>query len=304
MKDLPTRLAEYIAARSPIDGKPFSQADFGREIGYSAGQISRYLNGKFIGNLSKLESVIEDVLKSAATRQAEALAIFETNVTLMVNATLERIRRTNDVGLIFGPAGVGKTCGIVLYLKVNLSAILLTATRWNRDAGGIQNLLFSAVETRGYDNRTPRMDFVTRKLKDSNRLLIVDNAQRLTTGALEVLFDLHDATGIGIAFVGNPEVLDSIRKSDQQFSRIGIKKEVQIDKPAKVAEKMVELSGANGHADALTDLAEQVVSQKGHLRALKKQLRLGKEIAAETALGAVDSFRAAHGQLVRDYQLD
>lgn len=300
---LPDRLRSYITAHPPIDGKPFSNADAAREFGYSASMVSKFLSGKLEGDTTRFQNVIEDILKSAAARQQENLTLFETNVSRTVNATLERIRSNNSVGVISGPAGVGKTCGIILYLQVYPSAIFITAARWQRDATALAGLLFAAVETSGYDNRTPRMDFVARKLKDSNRLLIVDNAHRLTIGALELLFDFHDQTGVGIALIGNPAVLDNIRKNDQQYSRCAIKKEITLEKPAKVAAEMLRVSFPDA-SDDLRDLSEQVVSNRGHLRALKHQIRLAKQIGEEVSTDAVTAFRSAHTQLIRDYQLD
>jgi DNA transposition AAA+ family ATPase len=58
-------------------------------------------------------------------------------------------------------------------------------------------------------------------LRGTERLIVVDNANRLHFHSFQWLMDFHDATLVPIAFVGNPEVLDILRRSDQLFSRIG-----------------------------------------------------------------------------------
>lgn len=316
------RLAAYIKTHPPVDNgdgtfRIFSNADAGRELGYSTSMVSKYLNDKLDGDTSAFESTVEDVLKTAAERRGEEQTLFPTHVTQLVRMTLERIRRTNDFGLVCGPAGVGKTSSLVLYQRDNPSSIVLTGTRWKRDAGGMQNLLFAAVETHGYDGFSPRMDYVSKKLRDSNRLVIVDNAHRLTIGALELLFDLHDEAGFGLALVGNEEVLDTIRQSDQLYSRIGTKQPVFVaaqDKKSEIkgaatfdqtVRRLVEIHapGSNGSTDDLVDLGLVVAGQKGHFRALKKRLRLARDLS-DAGMKWVPAFKAAHQQLIHDYELD
>jgi hypothetical protein len=134
----------------------------------------------------------------------------------------------------------------------------------------------------------------------------VDNAHRLTGGSREWLFDFHDRTRCPIALVGNPEILQSIRRNDQQFSRIGVNKEITLNRKQvrEYARKMLEAK-VEKPQDGLLDLAAAVVEQRGHLRALRKQLDLMLDLAASKAFAGdqVKAFQEAHKQLVRDYDL-
>jgi hypothetical protein len=64
------------------------------------------------------------------------------------------------------------------------------------------------------------------------------------------------------------------------------------------------LPAAAGDA-ALLKQATKVVAERGHLRALRKQLGLTRDLmeAPQFAGQAVKAFAAAHTQLIRDYKL-
>jgi hypothetical protein len=167
--------------------------------------------------------------------------------------------------------------------------------------------LFAAVENRAWKrNNESRGEFLTGRFKGSRRLVVVDNAQRLTAGARQWLFDFHDATGCPIALLGNPEILDKIRLSDQQFSRVGLRREIKGGDARGDAGSMVRLHWPEVAEDAaLLALAVSVVKGRGHLRALKKQLLLARDIFTNGDFAApADAFRAAHTQLIRDYKLE
>jgi DNA transposition AAA+ family ATPase len=85
-------------------------------IGKSVTAISRYMSGKPEGDVAELEARIEDYLRGEAKRRAIDIPAFDTPATGMFAALAEQIRKTGDVGLITGPAGIGKTKAIELYM--------------------------------------------------------------------------------------------------------------------------------------------------------------------------------------------
>ena len=65
-----------------------------------------------------------------------------------------------------------------------------------------------------------------RRLKGSDRLLIVDEAEQLPYKSLELIRRLHDKAGIGILLVGMPKLLGNLTgirgEYAQLYSRVGI----------------------------------------------------------------------------------
>lgn len=279
-----------------------SNSDLATELGTSSTRVSKYLNGKPEGEVETLEAAIEDVLRNAPRRRAVKISAFETPAVRRLRTTCEIIRKTNDIGLIHSPAGLGKSCAAQLYQAENGASLLLTLTKWNAGAGGLAAGLLALMETRGKRRDERRDEWLIGRLARSNRLLIIDNAHRLTASGRQWVFDFHDATGIPVALVGNPEVLDAIRENDQQFSRIGIVRSIDATEHEAVARAMLERIFPEG-LDKLLPLAIEVVSRRGHLRALRKHLVLLPEFLPAARGDVAKAFRMAHTQLVSEYHL-
>lgn len=299
-------LAAYRDSFTP----PLSLTQLGRELGINSSHISKYLGGKPECDVVRLEATIEDVIKSAALRRTDRATLFETPASRSIHSACELIRKTNDVGLIHGAAGLGKSHGVALYAAQNPSALVLTLNKWSGQADGLAAALATQMETRGKTPGVRRADWLVERLRGSNRLLLLDNAHRLTCGALQWLFDFYDAcevahegTGLAIALVGNPEVLERIRQNDQQFSRIGLLREVRSADTRALAAAMLQRLCPE-HAEALHDLAERVVGQPGHLRALKKHLLLMRELLPAAKGDPRKAFLMTHTQVVSDYTLE
>lgn len=299
-EELRAKLDEYRL------GNKKTMTGLGQELGVSSTRVNKYLTGKPEGNVPELEARIADMLKSAGSRTTMNVEPFETSATQLIRATFEQARKTNDVALIVGPAGIGKTISKDMYCADNPTTLGVSVPRWLRHEGGVVALMFDACDTRDWDGCTARAVYMTRRLKGSNRLIIIDNAQRMTAGAREWLFDFHDETGCPIAMIGNPEVLQAIRRCDQHFSRVGIYQEVSLS-PKKIKDYAKALVDAlvKKPVDGLYDLAVAVAEERGHLRALRKQLLLMLDLCESSAFEGdqLRAFHAAHTKLVRDYQL-
>jgi hypothetical protein len=302
-EDLRKKLDEY---RTTGRERPMTMSALGRELGVSSTRVNKYLTGKPEGNVAELEARVADMLKAASRRQVTDVTPFQSNVTATLHTIFELVRKTNDVGLVSGPAGIGKSVAIRMYCDANPTAIAICIPRWQRTDSGLVALLFAGCDTTSWDQKTPRGTYMAARLRNSNRLILVDNAHRLTAGAREWLFDFYDETGCPIVLLGNPEILDAIRRNDQQFSRIGIHQKVELD-PKKVREYAKNMIAAlvPEPQDGLLDLAVEVAQQRGHLRALKKQLLLSQDLAGTATYDGdqLRAFAAAHSKLVRDYEL-
>lgn len=286
--------------------KPLTMTAMATELGVSSTRVCKYLAGKPEGDVTDMEARVADLLKAAKRRSVIDVTPFETNVTQIIHATLELVRKTNDVGLIAGPAGIGKSIAARSYHETKPTSIWVTMPRWQRSDAGLVGLLFDACETRSWSHNTPRANWLCDHLSGSNRLIIIDNAQRMTAGAREWIFDLHDATACPVALVANPELLAAIRGNDQQFSRVGIYQQVALA-PKQIrdyAKRLVDALVPNADG-GLHDFAAAVAEERGHLRALKKQLLLMLDLVQAKHYGGdqVKAFQDAHTKLVRDYQL-
>jgi DNA transposition AAA+ family ATPase len=280
-----------------------------RQLGTNATQVSKYRSGKPEGDVDRLEGLIADALKNESRRREASHELFATAISRQLAGVLETIRETNDFALISGDAGIGKSAGIDLYVRDNPTTVAVTVKVWCRNPGDVEGLIFHALANQGWRRDRKRADFLVGKLKGSNRLVIVDNAHRLTELGLAWLFDFHDATGCPIALVGNPEILERIRRNDQMFSRIGTFSPLKLvrNQAREIARRIVQQLAPSA-GDELDDLVEAIGQEQGHFRAVRKEVLLARKVrengkAKDGQLSWATALQAAHTQLVRGYAL-
>ena len=273
-------------------------------------RLSKYLHGKPDVDPRGLEARARDLLRAAARRRAADVPTFATNVLEEFDDTVEQIRVTNDLGVATGPAGIGKTVAATRYAADHGAAIMVTVTAMSGTASGVCNLIFRAIDDGSYNYKSSRAEYVIDRLSGMDWPIIVDQAQLLKASGREFLVNLWDATRCPMCLVGNPEILDSFRKNDQHFSRIGIWAKLALADAESAARKTVDSVLGAGQPEELYDMAAAVAARKGggYLRALNKQLMLASDMMASELFRAAGgdiskAFQCAHRKLVRDYSL-
>jgi len=296
-EDLRARLAVYQEAENLTNG------ELAKQLNVGATQVSKYLNKHPEGDVDTLEAAAEDVLSAASRRRAVAnLALFPTSVSRRVAVALETIRRTNDVGLIVGPAGAGKSCAVELYARANPATIIVTASRWNATACGLIRLVFDALESRSWKGNESKASWIEARLRGSNRLLCIDNAHRLSMSGREFVFDFHDSTRIPIALIGNESIERDLSACDQHSSRIGLVKRVDCDDSMHVAKSLARQLLPSAEETA-ADLIAKVAASKGRARAAKKHLLLAHDLLEGCNGDARQAIKAANLCLLSDVRL-
>lgn len=276
-----------------------------KDLGYSTATLSRYLAGKPEGDVTKLEAMIDDYVQNWGKRRDTRAALFHTAVSRDVATALITILETNDIGLITGPAGYGKTCGCKLFVAENPRATLITMmSNLRNNPRAIIRALWEAGGTRHAHGRS-QLDHILGKYAGTDRIIIIDNAHKLSRAGLAFIFDLHDETGSPIALVGNQEIIPRIQQNDQQFSRIGVHWQVSLpENDIEVPAKRIISQFFPDAIEPLYKLSRQVVRNEGHLRALTKQLRLAQKMhKGNGGISPTVAFKDAHQMLVRNYNL-
>jgi DNA transposition AAA+ family ATPase len=282
--------------------------ELSKKVGLDASRVSHWLRGHPDQDCQRLERRMRDVLRQFARREIVASSRCSTNVVSGVAATIEQIRKTGDVGLISGPAGIGKTLAIEAYRtsEDGQTALSIMVMSWRATRDGVVAALIEALENSGrqWPGTVSYAAWIADALRGSDRPVLVDNAHLLRASGREYLFNLHDETGIPICLIGNPEILVAIKKNDQHHSRIGIHRRMALADVRAVAAHVTRAVFPDAD-ETLIDLAAAVAAREGHLRALSKQLLLARDFATQPAFKAnpVAAFRAAHTTLVRDYAL-
>jgi len=270
--------------------------------GTNSGAICRYLDGHPVGNVQLLEAKIVSALDTYASLSVAEHGFYESAMTSEVAEGIGMIVRMRDIGLIDGPAGIGKSVGIALYCSGNPLALSISLTQGTGSARGIQDHIFSILGARGEYTGGSRQAFIFERLAGTGRPLLIDNAQRINPSGIRYLMDLWDRTRIPVAAVGNPEFLKLVKACDQHYSRSGYHVSVDPDESScrDIARRMAcEIIGREA-ADEIRPLLNKVATHEGYLRAAFKHLQITRQwLATPVYAGKPElAFRDAHGALI------
>jgi DNA transposition AAA+ family ATPase len=160
----------------------------------------------------------------------------------------DTVRKHRYVGLCFGAAGVGKTLSARRYAKWDLAEPLLVGwgprhpsdTKVEAAVAGHRTVFYTPAvccpfrqlreeiarlvthaDVCIHEHLFREERFRTGGIPNLTELLIVDEAERLTTTALEHLRDVFDRTGIGVILIGMPGMEKRLSRYPQLYSRVG-----------------------------------------------------------------------------------
>lgn len=299
-KNLATALLDYRQAQG------LTNPALGKMFGVSPTFISKYLNDKLDHDPKDFDKRAWNTLTSFQARLEIATNLFETSVTRNIAGRIDMARRISDLLLIVGPAGEGKTCGARLYVEHNPGAIYLELACFQRSDRKVAGAIFDQLERRkDWKGNTGRAEFLFEQLKGSGRVIIIDEAHMLDASGRQFLFNLNRDTGCAVVLIGNPEILDKIRRNSQHFSRTGVKGEPLLtDKEIPAAAlRVAEQFSSPEFAAEVSDLVAFIGLKPGRLRSVRKTVILAFELAQKNSFEPRKALREAHRNLPRDYAL-
>lgn len=208
-----------------------NQTTVAKELDISSSRMSSFLSGTY----KTPHTVIPKVQELLQMREKKKVApkepeYRETSISMTVLNTIKYCHVQGKVGVVYGDAGIGKTMAFNQYLKENSLAVGITISPTYASITGVNELLGEQLGVRERVARKITKEIVT-KLKGSGRVIIIDEAQLLTTRTLNHLRCLSDESGVGLCLIGNLEVYTRLKgtgKADfaQLFSRLGMAKPV------------------------------------------------------------------------------
>ncbi len=270
--------------REILQSEGLKQTEVARETGLAYGTFTAWLSGTYAGaNEDKAEAVAKWVdaraeKKRLALQLPATPGFIETPTAGRILALLQYCQHAPDIGVIAGGAGIGKTTTIEEYQRRMPNVFIVTAEPVMSSAS---NYLVELSSVLGLPEVTPQKmsGAIKRKLKGAGALIIVDEAQHLSTSTLNQARALHDSSGCGLVFCGNETVYsrmgDGRAEFAQLFSRVGMKVTRQRPQPDDVA-ALVRAWGL----DVDLKLPKAIAQKPGALRGLTKTIRLAHVVAA------------------------
>ena len=297
------RLPLLDRVRGLMERRSLSQARVATEIGASATTLSQWLNGKYPGDVPALETKLEQWL-AAQDRHDAAAGLLPSRPNFFRSPTAEKIlavfsyaQMMGDVVCVYGHPGVGKTKSLQQYRDANPSVWVATISPNSASLGAALEEVGDAVGVREIGRRKLARA-IRRRVEGSRGLLIVDEAQHLSVAALEELRSIHDATGVGLAFVGNPDVYARLTGGErslrfaQLYSRVGMRLFLKGATLGDVR-ALAAAWGVKGSEEIA--LLREVSEEPGALRAVSKVLVLAAMVGGGSL--TPETLRQARGNL-------
>ncbi len=224
-------------AKSYLEHKKTSQAQFASAVGVSESTMSRWLKNDYpnmdsVGN--KVRTFLEKEELREQSTEMGSIDFVMTNISKNIWGVLDYSRLQKTLGIIYGDAGIGKTKTAREWAKDKNDVVMITATPAFGNQKPFLKLLARALKT----NRTGTVDDiyldVLDKLESRDMTILIDEAQHLTVKTLEAIRSINDSTGTAIVLIGNEVVYSKMMGKQQAefaqlFSRIGMRSSLSVD---------------------------------------------------------------------------
>lgn len=213
-----------------------SQRQIAKETGLSTSVISQFLDGTYNGNNEKVSEVISQYLTVSKERlnSVQGTAFYaDLYNTKEVLYACKYAHIKNDIALVAGDAGAGKTTALEYYKEHNTGVIMITANSCTTSATAVLKLIAEQVGKQIDGRRSILMNELVAQLKNSNRLIIIDEADHLTLQALQAVRNLNDQAKVGVILAGNDKIYRQMltgqkgHEFDQIRTRIIVRKRVE-----------------------------------------------------------------------------
>lgn len=261
----------------------YTQAQIAREAGVSGATLSQWLGGTYAGNNETVARKLFQWLEGYEARLNSgglpaAPHWVSTPTAEKVISGLRYAQIANDIVVIYGGAGLGKSKAIERYRTQAPNVWVAEMTPASSGVLGCLETIVEAMGIRDYSRTAHAMQrCILAKARGTNGLLVIDEAQHLTTLALDQVRAINDQAQVGLVLCGNERVYGQMAGGtraaylDRLFSRIGkrihLKKSSDADVDAII------------HAWGVKDVQckariRDIASHPGALRVLTKVLRV------------------------------
>jgi len=252
----------------------------------STAAVSQYINQIYQGDVPALEQDITNLLRREEELEfvSGPKAFCATQPAVLIWEVLQYCDEHQKMGVALAPSGTGKTETCKEYKRQNRQTIFVTANVTTCSKGPVIRMIADKTGGRPRKNTiADTLNAVIDRLKDSHRLIIVDDAHFLNWEAFEVVRKIHDCGGVGVVYAGQERLYDQMKGKtntaylfDQIYSRIAIKRgDFRISKEDA---RMIADSVYPGlDKDCIRYLAEKATS-KGRLRVMVDLLDMAIEM--------------------------
>lgn len=311
-------VADIVAAvRDHMREHDVSNGALAKALGVSETYVSNLFSNRDAlpaATLDKLVRGANNWMEEDFTRRAMRRPdnFVNTAVAKLIHVAATRIKAARLIGIVTGPAGIGKTFCARAFCADSPGSMYVYVDDDARGARDLLDRIHAAARVRSRRKIRRSMGEAVERLRDSGRLLVIDQAHDLRDAAFRTLMNLHDQTGIPIMLLGTRDIHERLADDrDPEFgqmsSRVGFRVDllhelmraprggqraqwIKSDEIRRIFQHKLKL-----HPEAVRMLVELANFHVGHLRRVGHVVRLAEVVAlaGEREQITADDIRAA-----------
>jgi DNA transposition AAA+ family ATPase len=181
-----------------------SRKQLAHEVGPSPSVISEFLAGHYGGRCEEIARDLNGWLEIDARRRRDQVqrGFVWTAVAKEMMSYARKCMSLRSIGLVYGYTGMGKTITAQAIAAEFRSSVYVLVGDDDTGVRGIRDAIFEAVTSNKRAKRNREQLSIAEFLTGSGRLILIDQAHKLTKQAMGYVFDLHDRTRCPMLLVG------------------------------------------------------------------------------------------------------
>lgn len=231
------------SVREYMKNTGISQNKLAPRVGVSSASLSNYLRNKMEGSVEGIENRLREFLQqeseaAAAQVQAAPYNLDETykptSISEDVYQSIRYAQINRTLVMLHGDAGAGKTKAAVKYYRDNpQSTIYIRLDPSMSGLAGVGELLGAALDLPAVSSSKQMWQAIRARLRGTNKVIIVDEAQLLKRAPMDELRilpdedEVNEVPGNGVVLIGNSELYERVKKgkiTTQAYTRIGLQR--------------------------------------------------------------------------------
>ncbi len=218
MSNLQHELKSWLSSNSS-----WSQTKVAQKLALSGGALSSWLNGKYKGDVSKIDKAVSAFLEGQKVAQedrntfANDFEFCETSVYLKIEEDADLAEHRGEMRVVTGLSGIGKTTALK-HIQEQRTGMLLIECYQGMNK---QTILRQICRQLGVDTKgtySVLFDRVTDNLIGSHRLIAIDEAEHLSFTTIDTIRRVHDFTGCGVLMVGHPRFYRELKSNQRDYA--------------------------------------------------------------------------------------
>ncbi|AQW80768.1 AAA family ATPase [Campylobacter pinnipediorum] len=206
-----------------LSDNEISASALARALGLSPATISQFRKAEYKGDIATVAKKIENYIDNYSQKKQKVVAlseeVYQSDDFVTANFVIDEAVAEKEIALIYGEAGSGKTTVLKEFCKKHSNAVLIEAT-CHTSAKAILEDLCEALKIDAPNGLNARLKAVARFLKQSDKILVVDEAEHLPLRALEDLRRIHDFSRTPLILCGTEILLKNLMGKNKELKQL------------------------------------------------------------------------------------